>query len=136
MGKNIIKNIGSNLGMERQKKNEKNVKKKTFIQKEKAEKIRAGTIGLFSKAMSALGGNETRLKIAMLIKNEQKITFTEIKTELNLNSNSLRFHLKKLQEAQLVSQSCKRGTYRITELGMTTLKFFELLEKEVSIHSK
>lgn len=100
---------------------------------EKSEKVRIGTISLFNKAMSTLSTNDIRLKIALLIKEDKKLSFTEIKMKYNLNNNNLRFHLKKLVEAHIISQSYTRGPYEITELGETLIRFFELLEGELHI---
>lgn len=99
----------------------------------KKDQVKVESIKIFSKAMSALSSNEKRLKIALIIKDEQKATFTEIKTKIDINNNNLRFHLKKLKEAGIILQPFERRPYKITELGSTVLKFFEILDKESSI---
>ena len=119
-----------------EKKNKISVKGTAVTGEEKKEKIKEETIKLFSRAMSALSSNENRLKIALIIKNEKKATFAEIKGRMDINNSNLRFHLKKLQETHIISQNFQRGPYKITELGVTILRFFELLEEESSFFLK
>ena len=65
---------------------------------------------------------------------EKKSTFSEIKEEIDLTNNNLRFHLKKLQDVHIVTQTRGRGPYKITDLGKTLLEFFKLLEKQVKLN--
>lgn len=67
-------------------------------------------------------GNQTRLDISEHIKSEGKSTFAELKDIFSLNPNTLRFHLQKLKDAHLITQTRSRGPYIITDLGMEVLE--------------
>ncbi len=89
-------------------------------------------IGLIGAALTALG-NENRLNMARYIQDEGKATFAEIKDRFaTLNVNTVRFHLKKIVEAQLVEQTRPRGPYKLTEFGEVSLGLIEDLKKDAS----
>jgi len=72
--------------------------------------------------------NSTRADIAKYIKKHKKATFEDLRKEFNLNNNTLSFHLKKLQESYIISQSDKRGHYILGELGKLMLCTLDELE--------
>jgi len=84
-------------------------------------------VKLISKVLSALSHN-TRFKIARYVQKNKKVGFKELKTKFNLNSNTLRFHLRKLQDAKIIVQPTKRGAYLISKLGNTMLTFYDELK--------
>lgn len=85
-----------------------------------------------NEGLSALS-NDTRRKLARYIQKNKMATFKELRTEFNLNNNTLMFHLQKLQDAYIVSQPKERGAYQIGELGETMLSFVDELESEISL---
>jgi len=72
--------------------------------------------------------NITRVDIIRYLQRYSKASFKELRTEFNLNNNTLRFHLRKLQDAYIVSQPKKRGYYMLGELGEVILRTREDLE--------
>jgi DNA-binding transcriptional ArsR family regulator len=78
----------------------------------------------------------TRLEILDLLRNKN-FGFNELKDELNLNPNTLSFHIKTLREADLIDDN--EDGYTLTELGRKT--FEDLVQRarerlESSDHTK
>jgi len=90
---------------------------------------------VLSKALFALS-NETRIKIMVFIRKKKRTKFEQLRKEFNLNNNTLTFHLKKLQDANIVFQVKNRGPCELNEFGEVMLEFFEEMEKAVESFSK
>lgn len=72
--------------------------------------------------------NTLRCDIFRYIKKKKLIHFEDIRKEFNLNNNTLRFHLSKLQNAGVVQQTRNRGPYEVSELGTSILDFLQRIE--------
>lgn len=75
--------------------------------------------------------NRTRVDIIRYLRRYSKATFKELRTEFNLNNNTLRFHLRKLQDAYIIAQPKKRGYYMLGELGEVMIRTREDLEHKI-----
>jgi predicted transcriptional regulator len=102
----------------------KSEEKKTET-KEKQIKDRAYEI--VGEALVSISNN-TRAEITRYIQKHKEAAFEELRNEFNLNNNTLGFHLKKLQEAYIISQPDKRGHYILGELGKLMLCALDELE--------
>ena len=76
-------------------------------------------------------GNPTRLAIALYLLSREKATFTSLRKALNLTPGNLEFHLKALEEAEIVRTyygfgKRPRKFVEITDEGVGELK--EVLE--------
>lgn len=85
---------------------------------------------IICKALSAIS-LKIRRKIGIYILKNKRATFGELRLTFNLNNNTLRFHLGKLQEAYIVSQSESRFPYELTEFGEKIMNIFEGMEKVI-----
>lgn len=101
--------------------------------KKNKKEIRIRSHEIVSEALVSIS-NITRVEITKYIREHKKVTFEELRTVFNLNNNTLCFHLRKLQEAYIISQPKQRGPYELGELGKLMLNAREDLEnKSVSI---
>ena len=82
---------------------------------------------IVSEALFSIS-NITRVEIIKYIREHKKVTFEELRTVFNLNNNTLCFHLRKLQDAYIISQPKQRGPYELGELGKLMLNIREELE--------
>lgn len=74
--------------------------------------------------------NSTRADITRYIQKHKKATFEDLRKEFNLNNNTLSFHLKKLQESYVISQTDKRGQYILGGLGKLMLRVMNELDDQ------
>ena len=88
-------------------------------------------VKLIGRVLSVLS-DDTRIKIARYVQKNKKVRFKELRTKLNLNSNTLRFHLRKLQDAKIIVQPKKRGAYLMGKLGNITLTFYDELKVKIT----
>ena len=84
---------------------------------------------IVDKVLFALN-HKVRMEILIYLYEKKSAAFGDLRTNLNLNSNTLSFHLDKLKKAFLVDQKEKGGLYRLKELGETmTYPFYCLLRE-------
>jgi DNA-binding HxlR family transcriptional regulator len=95
------------------------------------KEIRAKTIEIIGEALGSIS-NGSRANIARYIRDKKDVKFEEIRRNFNLSSNTLTFHLNKLQSAHIVSQEKDRGSYSMGKLGEVVLDYLEALEIELS----
>jgi len=91
------------------------------------EEIRARAYEIIGLALVSIS-NSTRAEITKYIQKHKSATFEELRSVFNLNNNTLSFHLKKLQEGYVISQSEERGPYALGELGELMLRALDGLE--------
>ncbi len=89
-------------------------------------------ISLLGSALRALG-NDNRLKIVGFTQDETKATFAEIRDQFEFNVNTVRFHLRKLMDAQLVEQTRTRGPYKLTEFGSVALELVGAMQENADM---
>ena len=79
---------------------------------------------VLSRALDALG-QENRRKIITLVMSNKDISFSDLSSELNMNSSTLNFHLKELMKASLIDNHYaktenpgrKYSYYKMTSFG-------------------
>ena len=95
------------------------------------EEIKTRTVEIIGEALGSIS-NDGRANIARYIRDKKDVKFEELRKEFNLNNNTLTFHLKKLQDAYIISQEKNRGSYRLGQLGEVVLEYLEALENNLS----
>ena len=92
--------------------------------------IRAKSLGIIGEGLSALS-NESRVNITRYIQENNKVSFETIRRNLNMNNNTLNFHLQKLMKAHIISQPKDRGPYEIDPLGNEMIELLNVLESSI-----
>jgi len=64
--------------------------------------------------------NDTRLKILTYLNSHERITWTTMQKEMNINSNMIRHHTNYLQKMNLLEKA-KPG-YKLTNVGKTLMR--------------
>jgi len=125
--------IGNYSRQENNRENNRVYNKEKGEKKEEITKgeVRERALELIGIALSALSNN-TRVNIARHIQKNKRATFEELRTEFNLNNNSLTFHLQKLQDAYIVTQMKNRAPYELGELGDVMLRLLDTIEGDVA----
>lgn len=90
------------------------------------EAIETFDTGRIADLLSILASSE-RLAILKFLHEEGRY-YTDIGEQVDLGPSSLKFHLGKLKEADLINQERARGKYFITEKGKSALRLIAFLE--------
>ena len=82
-----------------------------------------------------LAGNETRLKILLLIRNEQKVCVCDLSDILGVSVPAISQQLRKLKEGNLLKSNKEGQTiyYQINPSAKETLRYvFDLFEEQIN----
>jgi len=108
--------------------NNKNCRGSTERSKKEKEEIRERAIEMAGEALASIS-NSTRANITKYVRDNKKATFEQLRKYFNLNNNTLSFHLKRLQETNILIQRTEKGPYEIGDLGNEVLTYLKTLEE-------